>query len=314
MKGRKSAAGWGLGCGALLLLATGAGCVTPDTSIHDAAPSTRVSSGGGAGGAGGDRTTAAGGSGGGISLGGVGGNGGASEMGGTSGRGGVAGRDAAAGRETGGVGRDADTRSDSALIYPDGDGGELACNDITSPGRLAVYYYSNSETKGSSIQMYFDVVNFTAFSSKLSQVTVRYWFTDEEASLTNQLEQYYVPLPTSMKFKKLDPPRQDADTVLEIAFTAAGDAGGSFVETKGFNFAFHKQSYQGTYDQTNDYSYDPKLKTSLGQNPRITAYIAGELAWGCEPPIAPVTVAVDGGGGAIDGEAIDSGAIDGGAI
>jgi hypothetical protein len=302
-----------LGCSTLLLLAGAAACVTPDTTLHDASPSTSVSSGGGAGGGGGVRTSAAGGSGGGISMGGVGGNGGASEMGGATGRGGVAGRDAAVGRDTGGGGRDANTRADSALIYPEGDGGELACNDITSPGRLAVYYYSNSEVKGSSIQMYFDVVNFTAYSSRLSQVTVRYWFTDEEASLANQLEQYYVPLPTTMKFKTVDPPRQNADTMLEITFTAAGDAGGSFVETKGFNFAFHKSSYQGTYDQTNDYSYDAKLKTSLGQNPRITAYIAGELAWGCEPPIAPVTTAVDGGGAAIDGAAIDGAAIDGGA-
>jgi endoglucanase len=161
----------------------------------------------------------------------------------------------------------------------------VACDDISSPERLAVYYYSNSAASGSSIQMYFDVVNFTAFSARLAQVTVRYWFTDEDASSPNLLEQYYVPLPTTMKFTTLDPPRQGADTVLEISFTTAGDAGGTFVETRGFNFAFHKNGYSGNYDQTNDYSYAPDLKTSLGQNPKITAYINGALAWGCEPPI-----------------------------
>ncbi len=166
---------------------------------------------------------------------------------------------------------------------PSGIDGGVACDDTESPDRLAVYYYSNSAASGSSIQMYFDVVNWTAFASKLSQVTVKYWFTDEGAGATNVLEQYYVPLPTNMKFVTLNPPRQDADTVLEISFTAAGDAGGSFVETRGFNFAFHKKDYSGEYDQANDYSYDPKLKTSLGPNPKITAYINGELAWGCEP-------------------------------
>lgn len=164
------------------------------------------------------------------------------------------------------------------------DGGPVACDDITSPGRLAVYYYSNSDASGSSIQMYFDIVNFTAYSARLSQVTVRYWFTDENASSPNVLEQYYVPVPTNMKFITLNPPRTGADTVLEVSYTGAGDAGASFVETRGFNFAFHKASYAGTYDQTNDYSYDPTLKSALGQNPKITAYINGILSWGCEPP------------------------------
>ena len=248
---------------------------------------------GGAGGAGGQTPWSSGGTGG--PSGGAGSMGGA---GGASGQGGAGRRDGAAAAG----GRDAGRSSDVAASGGSRtvDGGPVACDDITSPGRLAVYYYSNSAATGSSVQMYFDVVNFTAFTSHLSQVTVRYWFTDEEATSPNQLEQYYVPLPTSMKFVKVNPPREGADTVLEISFTGAGDAGGSFVETKGFNFAFHKASYAGTYDQTNDYSYDPAFKTALGQNPRITAYIKGELAWGCEPPLLPPPEpgpepAIDGG-------------------
>jgi hypothetical protein len=119
-------------------------------------------------------------------------------------------------------------------------------------------------------------------------VTVRYWFTDEAraidaGSLPNVLEQYYVPIATTMKFITLDPPRTGADTVLEMTFSSSPDAGTSWVETRGFNFAFHKTSYNGTYDQSNDYSYDPTLKSALGLNPKITAYVGGVLAWGCEP-------------------------------
>lgn len=227
-------------------------------------------------------------------------SGGAGSMGGAGGASGQGGsrRDgaAAAGGRDAGRSNDVAAGGDSRTV----DGGSVACDDITSPGRLAVYYYSNSAATGSSVQMYFDVVNFTAFTAHLSQVTVRYWFTDEDMASPNQLEQYYVPMPTSMKFVKVNPPREGADTVLEVSFTGAGDAGGSFVETRGFNFAFHKASYAGTYDQTNDYSYDPALKTALGQNPRITAYIKGELAWGCEPPLLPPPEpgpepAIDGG-------------------
>ena len=258
---------------ALILLAVAAGaCAGPASGGNDAASTPSGGSGGApaTGGSGGQTTQGQGGAAGGAAgSSAAGGGGGSLGTGGNSGRGGASGRDAASRADTGGA--------------PAADGGVLACDDITSPGRLAVYYYSNSAASGSSVQMYFDVVNFTAFSSRLSQVTVRYWFTDETAASANVVEQYYVPLPTTMKFITLSPARQDADTVLEVSFTAAGDAGGSFVETRGFNFAFHKNSYAGTYDQTNDFSYDASLKTTLGQNPRITAYIDGVLSWGCEP-------------------------------
>lgn len=182
-----------------------------------------------------------------------------------------------------------------------GDGGPVACDDIESPGRLAVYYYGNSKDTDSSLQMHFDIVNYTAYTSRLQEVSVKYWFTDEDPSSANVLEQYYVPTPTSFKFTTLNPPRSGADTVLEMSFRNAPDAGASWVESKGFNFAFHKASYAGSYDQSNDYSYDPKLTTALGKNPKITAYVNGTLAWGCEPPAEPVvldagaTPEVDGG-------------------
>ena len=194
---------------------------------------------------------------------------------GQAGKGGASGRDASAG---GANGKDASVEAQPAI-----DGGAVSCDDITSPGRLAVYYYCDSAASGSSIQMHLDIVNYTAFTSRLSQVTVRYWFTDEAASSVNVMEQYYVPIPTTMKFITLNPPRAGADTVLEMSYASAPDAGSSFVETRGFNFAFHKTGYSGTYDQTNDYSYDPTLKSTLGLNPKITAYINGVLAWGCEP-------------------------------
>jgi len=194
---------------------------------------------------------------------------------GQAGKGGASGRDASAG---GANGKDASVEAQPAI-----DGGAVSCDDITSPGRLAVYYYCDSAASGSSIQMHLDIVNYTAFTSRLSQVTVRYWFTDEAASSANVLEQYYVPIATTMKFITLNPPRAGADTVLEMSYASAPDAGSSFVETRGFNFAFHKTGYSGTYDQTNDYSYDPTLKSTLGLNPKITAYINGVLAWGCEP-------------------------------
>jgi hypothetical protein len=275
---------------------------------------------GGAGGA----STGDGGSGG-QSNGGATGRGGSSEggsggaVGGSSGRGGAGGGDTSAsgGRDTsqgGTSGKDAGRGTDA-------DAGPVSCSDTTSYGRLGVYYYSDSAATGSSIQIHLDLVNFTALSARLSDVTVRYWFTDETPSLPNVMEQYYVPIPTTMKFIALNPPREGADTVLEMSYPKSGDAGGSFVETRGFNFAFHKESYAGTYNQADDYSYDPKLKSALGQNPRITAYINGALAWGCEPSVLPPPP-VDAGEPAVDGGASadapisirDAAALDGGTV
>ncbi len=250
---------------------------------HNATPVTGGSGSGGvlaSGGNGEGGQSGQGGSGGAVQR-----DGGNSGSGGDPSKGGGGGRDASAGgamgkdaSQGGATGKDATPSSD--------DGGVVGCSDITSTGRLGVYYYSDSAATGtSSIMMHMDVVNFTALSARLSQVTLRYWFTDEAAASANVLEQYYVPAATTMKFVAVNPPRPGASMVLEISYPAVPDAGASFVETRGFNFAFHKDNYGGNYDQTNDYSYDATLKTTLGLNPKITAYVDGVLSWGCEPPL-----------------------------
>jgi len=304
------------------LAAMSGACKNQESVQNDAAADRFVApnTGGSAGGSGstGGSSGAAGASGGaaGVSAGGaVGGSGGA------AGAGGMTGKDAGAGgTKDANLGTDPDGNSRDVSVGTI-DGGPVSCSDITSNDRLAVYYYSDSQATGSSsVQMHMDVINFTALSARLTQVTVRYWFTDENAATPNTMEQYYVPLPTTMKFLPVDPPRDGADTVLEFSFPVGPDAGASFVETRGFNFAFHKPSYAGTYDQTNDYSYDPTLTKALGMNPKITAYINGVLAWGCEPPLLPPAKppadgsaggAVDGGSG--EGPDVGAGAVDAGA-
>jgi hypothetical protein len=168
--------------------------------------------------------------------------------------------------------------------------GPPACNDITSNNRLAVYYYTGSQAQTQDLAIHMALINYTALTARLSQVKVRYWFTDEGAGTPNLLQMYYTPeslAKITTRFVPANPPRIGADTVLEFTFSAKPDAGVSFVEITDFNLAFHKDGYAGTFDQANDYSYDGKLTKALGPNPKITAYIGDELAWGCEPPIAP---------------------------
>jgi hypothetical protein len=236
---------------------------------------------------------------------GFGGNraaGGQSGGAGNAGTGGVASE--AGGKSTGGPGGSGRIRPDAGAssagssgtvvdAAAPGDGASgleanpLACNDRTSNDRLGIYYYTGSAASTQDMQVHIDLINFTALSARLSQTSVRYWFTDEDAATPNLLTFYYTPSTVgkiTTRFLPVTPPRPGADTVLEFTFTPAPDAGASFVETTEFNFAFHKDGYAGTYDQSNDYSYDPKLSKTLGANPKITAYIGGVLAWGCEPP------------------------------
>jgi hypothetical protein len=240
---------------------------------------------------------AAGGSGGQLAAGGAGAGG----RGGTIGNGGST---VSAGHGGGG----GDAGSSTGQV----DAGPVACDDTQSSGRLGIYYYDDGAVTGQAVQMHFDAVNYTAFGSRLSQVTIRYWFTDEVATTPNVVEQYYVPIPTKMKFSAVNPPRAGADTVLEISFSDQPDAGISWVESKGFNFAFHKDGYSGTYDQSNDYSYDAKLTKALGPNPKITAYVNGALAWGCEPPIQSATIDASAGSPAVDAPASAPSSVDGG--
>jgi hypothetical protein len=191
-----------------------------------------------------------------------------------------------------GVTKDVAQKRD-ASTGTDGEVGPIACNDITSNSRLGVWnYFDSAATAIQDVQLHLDVLNFTALSAQLSQVTVRYWFTDEDTATPNEVAQYYVPPlagTIKTKFIPLNPLRKDANTVLEISFVPNPDAGMSFVETTKFDLAFHKANYKGTFDQGNDFSFDPKLLKTFGPNPKITAYIKGVLSWGCEPPELPPT-------------------------
>ena len=289
------------GCAAVLVTAASS-CVSNGSGDQGSATAGRRSSTsdatGGAGGGTTDNGGATGGSGAILALGGGSGGGGQTSTArtggaaaGSSSRGGSTANPAGGTRAPdAGSGKavDASVATEDASLV---DAGPLACADKTSNGRLGVYYYTGSPAaQTQDVQIHIDLINFTALSARLSQATVRYWFTDEDAAAANNLTVYYTPSAIgkiTTKFLPVTPPREGADTVLEFSFTAAPDAGVTFVETTEFNFAFHKDGYSGTYDQSNDYSFDASLSKTLGPNPKITAYLSGALAWGCEPP--PVT-------------------------
>lgn len=115
----------------------------------------------------------------------------------------------------------------------------------------------------------------------LRRVTVRYWFTKD--TTTQSLLGYcdFVQMGcgnVSLSFVPVSPVRPKADTYLEIRFS------GGVVPAEGttgeLQLRIHKADYSN-FDELNDYSWGSNV--TFQPNPRITAYLDGQLFWGTPP-------------------------------
>jgi len=116
----------------------------------------------------------------------------------------------------------------------------------------------------------------------INQIAVRYWYTiNGEAAQENAID-YSNPGGATFQFVKVMPARTNADYYGEMKLTASGDL--AMGQTAELHIRIHKAGYQGTYDQSDDYSYGAG-HTALGDWPKITAYVGGNATpvWGTEP-------------------------------
>lgn len=115
----------------------------------------------------------------------------------------------------------------------------------------------------------------------LRRVTLRYWFTKD--TVDQQLLGFcdYAQIgcdKVSLGFVPVSPARPKADTYLEVKFT--GGTMPAEGTTGGIQIRVHKANYSN-FDETNDYSWG--TNTTFEPNPRITAYLDGQLVWGTPP-------------------------------
>jgi len=153
-------------------------------------------------------------------------------------------------------------------------------------------------------------------SENLAAVTVRYWFTADGNTLPNLTFTSYgaqgyngVDISKSLNHAFVAAPPANvtatSDTYLELSFGAAAGmlpplSGGAIIQV-----SFHGPYYPSVpFNEINDYSFDP-TKTTYQLSTRITAYLNGQLAWGCEPQAS----AASSSGGAVgsSGAGADSG-------
>ena len=228
------------------------------------------------GGAGGSETGGSGALGGGE----TGGASGGTPTGGVSGQG----TGASSGQETGGVptggtGGGQPTGGSSGTTTGGATG---ECDDPDAPDRppqagelQVLYQVGETGDSTQTIRATFKVQKNELGYVPLHLVKFRYWYTPD--SVTDQtFECPYAQIGSEKLTHTLG-----AD-YLEIGFTeSAGDLNPPG-DTGEIQVALHDASYAESYDQSNDYSFDPTM-TTYGVNDRVTVYYCGQLIGGIEP-------------------------------
>lgn len=115
----------------------------------------------------------------------------------------------------------------------------------------------------------------------LRRVTIRYWFTKDTTNqqLLGFCDSAQIGCDNiALSFVPVVPARPKADTYIDVTFT--GGVIPAEGTTGGIQIRVHKADYSN-FDETNDYSWG--TNTAFELNPRITAYLDGQLVWGTPP-------------------------------
>ncbi|MFJ5848338.1 endo-1,4-beta-xylanase [Streptomyces sp. NPDC092903] len=150
------------------------------------------------------------------------------------------------------------------------------------PGAIKVRYRSGDSSAGDNqIKPGLQVVNTGTTAVSLSEVTVRYWFTGDNGASTYATWCDWSPLGCATVTHRVaapGSPSAGADHYLEVGFTGGSLAPGA--STGEIQLRLSKTDWSD-FDESDDYSHGSG--TSYGDAPEVTAYVAGDLAWGVEP-------------------------------
>lgn len=134
-----------------------------------------------------------------------------------------------------------------------------------------------------TIRAVVNIKNTGTVPINLSDVVLRYWFTNDGNEQNNFTCEYasFGEGNVIGKIHYIENPVEGADTYCEISFTS--EAGRLPIGASTGEIPFRIECGESVYDQENDYSAMLSLTGELGDNNKITAYINGELKYGIEP-------------------------------
>jgi glucuronoarabinoxylan endo-1,4-beta-xylanase len=152
-----------------------------------------------------------------------------------------------------------------------------------TPGAIKVQFYNQSKTDPSG-QLYlnFQLVNTGSGTVSLSNVKIRYWYT-EDGTQAQSFWCDYSPVGggnVTGTFVKLGTAKTGADTYVEVGFTSgAGNlAAGASTQIQ----CRCAKSDWSNYTQSNDYSFNSSASSYVDWT-KVTGYVSGALTWGTEP-------------------------------
>ncbi|WP_448700581.1 LamG-like jellyroll fold domain-containing protein [Mucilaginibacter sp. AW1-3] len=154
---------------------------------------------------------------------------------------------------------------------------------VTPATSLSITYQNqNQSTSGNAISTYLSVNNNGNVPVAYSDITARYWFT-EEGTQPLIFWKDYVKLGGSNvngTFTKMSVPKLQADTYLELSFSNSAGVLYPLSNTGNIQYRITKADWSA-FNESNDHSYAPKAAPA--GNAHITLYYKGQLIYGTEP-------------------------------
>jgi hypothetical protein len=150
-----------------------------------------------------------------------------------------------------------------------------------APGGIKVQFFNGSTTATiNTISPNFKVVNTGTTAINLSDVKVRYYFTNDGTQADSYACDYSTIGNGNVTGTFTTIAKTNADRYVEVGFTSAAGtlAAGAGAEVKGRVW----KSDWSNFTQTNDYSFNASA-TNYVDSTTVTGYLAGALKWGTEP-------------------------------
>jgi hypothetical protein len=218
-----------------------------------------------------------------VGTGGTGGTGGAGSGGASSGGTGAGGA-SSGGAGSGGASSGGASSGGTGAGGTSGSGGASGTGGSGGSSGLSVQYRAgDTNATDNQIKPYFNIVNTGTTTIPLSELKVRYWYTNEGGVAQTVNCDYAVMncLNITRTVTAVSPVRSGADTYFELSFASAAGSLAPGAQSGEIQIRVNKNDWTN-YNEANDYSFDP-TKTAYAPFTKVTLYRNGLLIWGTEP-------------------------------